>query len=132
MLLAGERLHDPDPGDVLLGLRRQLRDPLLDLLHSGSRDPVVAGGGVDDERGRRQRDQSQPGVDHEHHGAGEDDREDVLGDEDQPVAEEEADRLQIDRRPRHQLSGLLGVEEAELEPLQVGVEELAEVEFDRE
>ena len=32
-------------------------------------------------------------------------------DEDQPVAEEEADRLEVDRRARHQLAGLLGVEE---------------------
>ena len=63
---------------------------------------------------------------------GEGDRQQVLGDEDQPVAEEEADRLQVDRRPRHQLPGLLAVEEAELEPLQVRVEELAQVEFDRE
>ncbi len=132
VLLAGERLHDPDPGDVLLGLGGQFGDPLLDLLHRRARDPVVAGGGVDDQRGRGQRDQRQPGVDVEHHRAGEDDREDVLGDEDQPVAEEEADRLEVDRRPRHQLPGLLGVEEAELEPLQMGVEELSEVELDRE
>ena len=48
------------------------------------------------------------------------------------VAEEEADRRQVDRRPRHQLAGLLGVEEAELELLQVRVEELAQVEFDRQ
>ena len=71
-------------------------------------------------------------VDREHHRRGEDDRQQVLGDEDQPVAEEEADRLQVDRRPRHQLPGLLAVEEAELEPLQVRVEGLAQVEFDPE
>ena len=61
-----------------------------------------------------------------------DDRQRVLGEEDQPVAEEEADRLQVDRRPRHQLAGLLGVEEAELERLQVLVDALAQVELDRE
>ena len=32
VLLAGEGLDDADPGDVLLGLRGQLGDPLLDLL----------------------------------------------------------------------------------------------------
>ena len=71
-------------------------------------------------------------VDREHHRRREHDRERVLGDEDQPVAEEEADRLQVDRRPRHQLAGLLGVEEAELERLQVRVEALAQVELDRQ
>ena len=98
----------------------------------GAGDAVVARGGVDDERRRHQRDQRQQRVDRDHHRAGEDDRQQALGDEDQPVAEEEADRLQVDRRPRHQLAGLLGVEEAQLEPLQVRVEELAQVEFDRQ
>ena len=99
---------------------------------AGRETPVVARGGEDDERRRRQRDQRQQRVDRDHHRAGEGDRQQVLGDEDQPVAEEEADRLQVDRRPRHQLPGLLGVEEAELEPLQVRVEALAQVEFDRQ
>ena len=99
---------------------------------AGPGDAVVAGGGVDDEGRGGERDQRQPGLEDEHHGAGQDDRQQVLGDEDQAVAEEEADRLQVDGRPRHQLPGLLGVEEAELEPLQVRVEELAQVEFDRQ
>jgi hypothetical protein len=88
-------------------------------------------GGEDDQRGGDQCDQRQHWVDRDHHHGDEGDRQQVLGDEDQPVAEEEADRLKVHRRPRHQLPGLLGVEEAELEPLQVGVEELAQVEFDR-
>ena len=61
---------------------------------------------------------------------GEQDRQRVLGEEDQPVAEEEADRLQVDRRARHQLPRLLAVEEAELERLQVAVHPLAQVELD--
>ena len=132
VFLAGEGLDDADPGDVLLGLRGQLGEPLLDLLLGGPGDAVVARGGVDDERGGGEGDQRQPGVDREHHGAGEDDRQQVLGDEDQSVAEEEADRAEVDRRPRHQLAGLLAVEEAQLEPLQVGVEHLPQVEFDRQ
>ena len=48
------------------------------------------------------------------------------------VAEEEADRLQVDRRPRHELAGLLRVEEAELERLQVRVHAVAQVELDPE
>ena len=132
VFLAGESLDDADAGDVLLGLRGQLGDPLLHLLQRWAGDAVVARGGEDDEWRRRQRDQRQQRVDHDHHRAGEDDRQQALGDEDQAVAEEEADRLQVDRRPRHQLSGLLGVEEAQLQSLKVRVEELAQVEFDRE
>ncbi len=132
VFLAGEGLDDADPGDVLLGLRGQLGDPLLHLLLGRAGDAVVARGGVDDEGGGGEGDQRQPGVDREHHGAGEDDRQQVLGDEDQAVAEEEADRAEVDRRPRHQLPGLLAVEEAELEPLQVRVEKLPQVEFDRQ
>ena len=132
VLLAGEGLDDADPGDVLLGFRGQLGDPLLDLLQGRPRDPVVARGGEDDQRRRGEGDQRQDRVDRDHHDGDQGDRQQVLGDEDQPVAEEEADRLQVDGRPRHQLPGLLGVEEAELEPLQVGVEELAQVELDRQ
>ena len=132
VFLAGERLDDADPGDVLLGFRGQLGDPLLDLLQGGAGDAVVARGGVDDQRRRDQGDQRQQRVDRDHDDRDQGDRQQVLGDEDQPVAEEEADRLQVDRRPRHQLAGLLAVEEAELEPLQVGVEELAQVELDRQ
>ena len=99
---------------------------------AGPREPVEAGGGEDDERDRDQRQRRQPRLEREHDHAGEHDRERVLGQEDQPVAEEEADRLQVDRRPRHQLAGLLAVEEAELEPLQVRVDALAQVELDRE
>ena len=132
VLLAGEGLDDADAGDVLLGLGGQLRQPLLHLLQGGPGDAVVAGGGVDDEGRRRQGDQRQPRLDRDHHRGGEDDRQQVLGDEDQPVAEEEADRLQVDGRPRHQLSRLLAVEEAQLQTLQVGVEALAQVELDRE
>ena len=64
--------------------------------------------------------------------AREQDRERVLGQEDEAVAEEEADRLQVDGRARHQLPRLLAVEEAQLERLEVGVDLLAQVELDRE
>ena len=57
---------------------------------------------------------------------------DRLQDEHEPVAEEEAHGLQVDGRARHQLAGLLVVEEAELEPLQVAVQQLAQVVLDAE
>ena len=50
--LARERLHDPDPGDALLGAGGQLADPLLDLLLGGPVAPAVAGRGRDQERER--------------------------------------------------------------------------------
>ena len=49
VLLARERLHDPDPRDALLGLGRELADPLLDLLQRRAREPAEARRG----RGRR-------------------------------------------------------------------------------
>ena len=39
--------------------------------------------------------------------------------------------MQVHRRPRHQLAGLLRVEEAKLERLQMAVDPLPQVEFDR-
>ena len=69
---------------------------------------------------------------HDHRHAGEHERERRLQDEHEPVAEEEAHGLQVDGRAGHQLAGLLVVEEAELEALEVAVEQLAQVEFDRQ
>ena len=51
---------------------------------------------------------------------GEHDRQRRLQHEDEAVAEEEAHRLQVDGRARHELAGLLAVEEAELERLAGG------------
>ena len=52
-----------------------------------------------------------------------------MQDENEPVAEEETHRGEIDGRTRHQLSGLLVVEEAQLEALQLPVHTLAQVVF---
>ena len=61
-----------------------------------------------------------------------DHRQDVLDEEDQPVAEEEADVLEVDRRPGHQLAGLVVIEEAKRKPQQVPVQSVPEVELDAE
>src|SRR5206468_12458926 len=63
----------------------------------------------------RQRERRQARLDREHHRRGEQQGERVLGEEDQPVPEEEADRLEVDRGAGHELPGLLRVEEPELE-----------------
>ena len=86
----------------------------------------------DHERHRRQRQHRQPGLEDEHRHPGEHDREDRLGDEDQAVAEEEAHRLEVDGGARHQLAGLLAVEEPELEALELPVERVAQVDLDPE
>ncbi len=130
--LARERLHDPDPRDALLGPGGELADPLLHLLLGGPVPPAVAGRGRDQEGHRDERQEGEERVEEEHRRGREQDREGALAHPDQPIAEEEADRLEIDGRPRHQLPGLLRVEEGELEPLQVLVEALAEVVLDRE
>ena len=64
--------------------------------------------------------------------ADEHDRQRGLEHEDEAVAEEEAHRLQVDRRARHQLAGLLAVEERQLEVLEVLVHAAAQVALDAE
>ncbi len=130
--LAREGLDDAHAGDVLLGVGGQLGDALLGLLDRRTRAAAVAVGDQHHEWHRRERDQAEARFGDDHHGPREHDREDRLQDEHEPVAEEEAHGLQIDGRARHQLARLLAVEEAELELLQVAVEQLAQVVFDAE
>jgi len=73
-----------------------------------------------------------PPVDDEHHDPSADDREHVLEEEDEPVPEEEPHRLQVDRRARHQLPGLVAVVETERQAQQVRVEGAPHVELDAE
>ena len=51
----------------------------------------------------------------------------MLEEEDQAVAEEEADRLEVDGRSAHQLPCLVTVVEAEREPYQLRVDRLPDV-----
>ena len=110
----------------------QLGNALLCLLDRRARAATVAVGDQHHERHRRERDQAEARFGHDHHDSREHDRQDRLQDEHQAVAQEEANGLQVDRRARHQLARLLAVEEAELELLQVAVEQLAQVVFDAE
>ena len=128
--LGREGLHHAHAGDVLLHVRGQLGDALLDLLQRRPRAVPVAGGDQHDDRHRRQRQGGQPGLQGEHGRGGQHDGERALGDEDEPVAEEEPHGLQVDRGARHQLAGLLGVEEPQLERLEVAVHEVAQVDLD--
>ena len=69
-------------------------------------------------------------VDREHDRGRADDHQDVLEEEDQAVAEEEPDRLQVDRGAREELPGLVPVVEAEREPQELRVERVPHVELD--
>ena len=60
------------------------------------------------------------------------DGQDVLEEEDEPVAEEEAHSLQVDGRPRHQLPGLMAIVEPERKTHEVRIEALAQVHLDSE
>jgi hypothetical protein len=96
------------------------------------RDPAVAVRDPDEKRhDRRGRDGELP-VDDEEHDRDADDREHVLEEEDEPVAEEEADRLQVDGGPGHQLTRLVAVVEAEREAEELGVDRVPQVVFDPE
>lgn len=131
-LLLGERLDDVDADDVLLGHGRDVGHFLLDVAEDRVRDVAVAVGDRD-ERGREgERDQRELPGDDEQQDANPEDGEDMLEEEDQSVAEEEADALQVDRRARHQLTGLVAVVVAEREPDELRVERVAEVELDGE
>ena len=132
LLLLRERLDDVDADDRLLRDGRDVRELLLHVAQDGVRDAAVAVGDADEERRDRERDQRQLPVVEEEDGRDADDRDHVLGEEDEAVAEEEADRLQVDGRPRHQLARLVAVEVAEREPQQARVERVAHVPLDPE
>jgi len=91
------------------------------------RDVAVAVGERDEERHHGEHDEGELPLEEEEDDAHRDDREHVLEKEDQAVAEEEAHALEVDRRPRHQLAGLVAVVEAEREPHEVRVEALPHV-----
>ena len=93
---------------------------------------AVAVGQGDQYRCDRERDQRQLPLEEEQHPGDEDDGEDVLEEEDQAVAQEEAHALEVDGGARHQLAGLMAVVEPEREPDEVGVETLAQVHLDSE
>jgi len=130
--LLRERLDDVDADDRLLGDGGDVGKLLLHVAQDRVRDAAVAVGGDDDERRDRQRDQRQPPLVDEEDDRNADDGDDVLREEDQPVAEEEADVLQVDRGPRHQLSRLVTVVEAEGQADELRVEGVAHVVLDAE
>ena len=132
LLLLGERLDDVHAHDRLLGDGRDLAELLLDITQHGMGDVAVAVGDPDEDRRDRERDQCQLPLVEEEDGGDADDRDHVLREEDQAVAEEEADRLQVDRGPRHQLPGLMAVVVPEREPQQASVEGVAHVPLDGE
>ena len=86
------------------------------------RDVRVVVGDRDEDRRERERDQRELPRDEEDEDRDADHREDVLEEEDQPVAEEEAHGLDVDRRARHQLARLVPVEVAERQPHELRVE----------
>ena len=131
-ILLRERLDDVDADDRLLGHGRDVAQLLLHLAQDRVRDVAVAVGDRDDHRRDRERDQRQLPLDDEEHDHHRDDGEHVLEEEDQAEAEEEAHRLQVDGRARHQLARLVAVVEAEREPQQVRVQRLAHVLLDPE
>ena len=130
--LLRERLDDVDADDVLLGDRGDVGELLLDVAQRRVCDVAVAVGDRDEDRHDREHDQRELPLEEEQHHGHRDHRQHVLEEEDQAVAEKEADALQVDGRTRHQLPGLVAVVEAEREPHEVRVEPLAHVHLDRE
>ncbi len=121
-----------DADDVLLGDGGDVGHLLLDVAQDRVRDVAVAVRQADEDRGDREPDQRKLPVENEHHHRHAGERDHVLEEEDQAVAEEEADGLKVDRRPRHQLAGLVPVVEAEGQALEVCVQLVAHVVLDAE
>ena len=120
------------PDDALLGHRRDICELRLHIAKHRMRDAAVALRDEDDRRRDRERDQSElPAVDEEH-SRDDHDGHHVLREEDEPVSEEEAHGLQVDRRSGHELPRLASVVEAEREAQEVRVELVAHVVLDRE
>ena len=132
MSLLGERLHDVDPDDALLGNRRDVCELLLDVAQNRVGHVAVAVRDQDDHRHDRQRHESELPAVEEEDDAHDHDGDDVLREEDQPVTEEEANRLQVDRRTGHELADLATVVEAEREPQEVRVQIVPQVVLDGE
>ena len=131
-LLLRERLDHVHPDDALLRHRRDICELRLHIAKHRMRDAAVALSDEDDRRRDRERDESElPAVDEEH-SRDDDDGHHVLREEDEPVSEEEAHRLQVDRRPGHELPRLASVVEAEREAQEVRVELVTHVVLDRE
>ncbi len=130
--LLRERLHDVNADDVLLCDRRDVCELLLHVTQRGVGDVAVAVGERDEQRRHGEDDQREAPLDEEEDGGHRDHCEDVLEEEDQPIAEEEADALQVDRCARHQLSRLVPVVEPEREPHHVRVQAAPQVHLDVE
>ena len=121
-----------DADDVLLGDGRDVGELLLHVAERRVRDVAVAVRERDEQRRDREHDQREPPLEEEEDDGHRHDGEHVLEEEDQAVAEEEADALEVDGRARHQLAGLVAVVEPEREADHVRVEAAAHVHLDVE
>ena len=121
-----------DADDVLLGDCGDVGHLLLHVAQDRVRDARVPVGDDDDEGGNCGRGEGELPVDDEHDRGDADDRHHVLEEKDEAVAEEEADRLQVDRRAGHELTGLVPVVETEGEAEQLRVQRVPHVVLDAE
>ena len=119
-------------GDRLLRDGGDLAQRLLHVSQYRLRHAAVPVGGEHDERRDRESDERELPAVEEEDDRDHEDRHHVLREEDEAVAEEEADGLEVDRRPRHELSGLAAVVEAERQAQKVRVELVAQVVLDGE
>jgi hypothetical protein len=131
-LLLCERLDHVYADDVLLGDRGDVGHLLLHVAEQRVRDVAVPIRERDQQGEDRERNERELHAHDEHHDRDADDREDVLEEEDQPVAEKEAHALQVDGRARHQLSGLMAVVERERKPDEPRVQRRPHVHLDGE
>ena len=90
-----ERLDDVDADDVLLGDRGDVRQLLLNVAQCRVRDVAVPISEHDDHGSDRERDQGQLPFEEEEDRRDRQHRQGVLEEEDEPVAEEEANALEI-------------------------------------
>ena len=120
--LASGRPDRRRAGDVLLHEAGQLADPLPEVGEDRSRRLPVADHRDHRQRGGRERQQRQQGIDHEHHDPGSQQGEDRRGQLRQVEAEEARDRDQVDRGQGHPLARRAPAQGRGIDGVQVGVQ----------
>src|SRR5262249_54059067 len=127
LLLAIEELNGLSARNVLLRECVQPRDLGPNLAEAFARPPTEPGGGRDEQRHDRQRDEREPPVEVEHHPQRARDQHNVAEHFDQPRSEEFVERVDVGGQPGDQPPDRVGVVKRHLDGLELAEDLLAQV-----
>ena len=117
--LAGVRLHDAHPGDVLGERRRDEADALAHAAVGAVGADPEPHGRERHQREDRERREREPPVEDEQHDRRADEQHQVLDERGDAVGDQRVERLDVVRDPADDRAGAVALEVAEREPLQV-------------